>query len=156
MRSLLVVLLALIALPALASEWANYGNARFGYRLDIPPGFLGQGESANADGQVFSTPTAKLTVFGGHMLDGDFLGEVGSRQDFDRQEGWNITYEALTLTWASYSGERGSRILYARAISLCDGATYAVARLEYTRGDRFAFDPIIERLVRSFAGTGAC
>ena len=76
---LMLALLMLMATPAIAAGWGHYTNVRFGYAVDVPPGFAGQGESDNSDGQVFKTPTATLTVFGGNILDGGFEDEVKQR-----------------------------------------------------------------------------
>jgi hypothetical protein len=141
--------------PALATEWGHYENARFGYAIDIPPGFEGQGEVDNGDGQVFSTPTAELRVYGGYILEGDFEDEIQALQQTAVEAGWTITYQAATPRWASYSGTQGSRIFYARAIALCDGAV-AEFSLTYGKVDLEAFNPIVERLVRSLKPTGTC
>jgi hypothetical protein len=151
----LVVALLMLGSPALAAEWGHYENARFGYAIDIPPGFEGQGEVDNGDGQVFSTPTAELRVYGGYILEGDFEDEIQALQQTAVEAGWTITYQATTPRWASYSGTQGSRIFYARAIALCDGAV-AEFSLTYGKVDLEAFNPIVERLVRSLTPTGTC
>src|SRR3569833_3369173 len=76
---LLLALLLLLPLPATAAEWSHYTNVRFGYAIDVPPGFVAQGEADNGDGQKFKTPTATLTVFGGNVMEADFEAEVGAR-----------------------------------------------------------------------------
>ena len=80
MRALFLLALMLIASPALAQFWGHYENARFGYAIDVPPDFVGQGESDNGDGQVFLLLGAEqaLTVWGGHLLD-TFEQEVADR-----------------------------------------------------------------------------
>ena len=67
--SLFLAVLLLLPAPAMAADWRHYVNARYGYGVDVPPGFVAQGESENGDGQVFKTPTATLTVFGGNILE---------------------------------------------------------------------------------------
>jgi hypothetical protein len=151
----LVVALLLLGSPALGAEWGHYENARFGYAIDIPPGFAGQGEADDGDGQVFSTPTAELGVYGGYILEGDFEDEIKALQQTAVEAGWTITYQAATPRWASYSGTQGSRIFYARAIALCDGAV-AEFSLTYGEVDLEAFNPIVERLVTSLKPTVAC
>ena len=155
MRELLAALLITLAAPTLAADWGHYENARFGYAVDVPPGFEGQGEADNGDGQVFSTPTAELRVYGGYILEGDFDDEVKALQQTAVDAGWTITYQATSPRWASYSGTQGGRIFYARAIALCDGAV-AEFSLTYGKADLRAFDPIVERLVRSLKSTAAC
>ena len=151
---MLALLLALAA-PAIGDEWSHYENARFAYAIDVPPGFADRGEADNGDGQVFSTPTAELRVYGRYILGSDFEGEVEALQRAAVAAGWTITYEATTPHWASYSGAQGSRIFYARAIAVCDGAV-AEFSLTYGKADIGAFNPVVERLVRSLKPARTC
>ena len=153
-RWLLALLLALPP-PALAADWGHYVNPRFGYAIDIPPGFVGQGESDNGDGEVFKTPTAALTVFGRYLLsdiDSDFEDAVGTEQQFEKQDGWSITYAVSTPQSASYSGTKGGRILYTRMIALC-GPAIATFDFEYSTTDLQKFANTVDRLVRSLKST---
>lgn len=153
MRAALLALLLLLPLPTLAAGGGHYVNVRFGYAIDVPAGFVGQGESDNSDGQVFRTPTAALTVYGANILDGGFEGEARRRQGFAAGDGWNITYQVSTPGNASYSGKRGGRILYARLIALCGGEQFAAFELEYSAVDMAKLDPVVNALVRSFKAT---
>lgn len=153
MRSFLLILFALFATPVLAQGWAPYDNARFGYSIDIPPGFSGQGESDNGDGQAFAADgkPIDLLVWGGEALEG-FEAEIAQRMAWDADEAWKITYQATTPRWASWSAIKGFRILYQRLVLLCDGSSYAAFRAEYSVTDSAEMDPVIERLVRSLRG----
>src|ERR1700712_3346903 len=122
---LLLALLVFIATPALAADWGHYENARHGYPIHTPPAFGGQGESDNGDGQVFSTSTALLRVYGSNLLDGDFEASVKQNQKQAEAEGWALTYQVSTPTAASYSGKKGGHILYVRMIALCHGTQAA-------------------------------
>ena len=68
-------------------------------------------------------------------------------------DGWAVTYEATTPSWASFSGMQGKRVLYQRMIALCDGS-YAAFRLEYSTVDMAKMDPVVERLVRTLKAVG--
>lgn len=153
MRHLVVVLSLLFATPALAQFWGHYDNARFGYGIDVPPGFFGNGESDNGDGQIFYRLEAEqsLTVWGG-MLPESFEQEVAERQANALAENWSITYQASSPQWASFSGQRDHRIFHTRVIALCDGASYAAFTLEYNIRDLSKTDAVVEGLVRSFVG----
>lgn len=153
MRTILLIILVLFATPAFAQGWDSYDNGRFGYSIDIPPGFSGQGESENGDGQAFAMAgkPIDLMVWGGHALEG-FDAEIVQRMAWDAEEAWNITYQATTPRWASWSAIKGFRILYQRMVLLCDGSSYAAFRAEYSVTDSAAMDPVIERLVRSLRG----
>lgn len=158
MRAVLAALLVALASPALTDSWGHYVNVRFGYAIDIPPGFDGRGEADNGDGQVFSTPTAQLQVFGSSMVEGRFEDDVAARQGASRDAGWAITYQATTPNWASYSATQGARVLYARLIPLC-GETIGVFELTYGTSDLQRFNPVVDRLVQSLKptnGSAAC
>jgi hypothetical protein len=153
---LILALLMLLPMPAFA---ADYVNVRYGYAIEVPDGFVAQGESDNGDGQMFKTPTAKLTVFGGNVMETDFESEVVARERLAEQDGWGITYNVSTPDKASYSGKRGGRILYARMIALCGGTQFAAFEFEYSKVDLQKFDPVVTQLVRSLRltdGSASC
>lgn len=153
----LFAFLLLLPVPAFAGQ--HYVNARYGYAIDVPAGFVGQGESDNGDGQVFKAPTAKLTVYGGNVMEPEFEAEVRAREGYARGDGWTLTYQVSTPRGASWSGVRGARILYARMIALCSGTQFAAFELEYSRADLAAFNPIVDGLVASLGareGSGSC
>lgn len=151
MRIAVLLLLALFAAPASAQE--RYDNARFGFSIDLPSGFAGQGESDNGDGQAFAFAgkPIDLVVWGGNLM-ADFETEVAQRMQWATDEAWNITYQATTPRWASYSAVKGSRILYQRMVLLCDGASYAAFQAEYSVVNAADMDPTVEKLVQSLRG----
>lgn len=156
MRIMIALLIAAaLTVPTLAAGWGHYSNERFGIEVDIPPDFVPGAPPANGDGLRFSTPTAELAVFGSLILEGGFEREVAQRLRWASDDGWAITYQATTPSWASWSGKKGSRILYVRAISMCGGSTIGAFEFEYSEADVTAFDPIIERLVRSLGNSGS-
>jgi hypothetical protein len=133
-----------------------YGNARFGYWLDIPAGFSGIEESDNGDGGVSTSADgrAELRVWGGYMADDDFRAEMTERIGFDTGEGWKIVYEKRNSTRASWSGTKGARIFYERAIVACRSAA-AYFRLEYDSSQKKVLDPVVAGLVKSLR-KGSC
>lgn len=155
MRIVALLLAIAIVLPVQAAGWGHYINPRFGYAVDVPEGFAGQGESANGDGQEFTTPTATLTVFGQYILEDiakDFETAAKNQEQLDVQDGWGISYAVSTPNRASYSGVKSGRVLYVRMISLC-GPAFAEFRLEYSKADVARFNPIVDRLVGSLKPT---
>ena len=155
MRALFLFAFALLVTSALAHGWEHYDNARFGYSIAVPPGFEAQGEADNGDGQRFSAPNrpTEISVWGGYLMS-DFSAEVASSMRFDEEAGWTITGRTTTPRWANWSGSNGGRIVYQRMIALCDGASYAALRAEYSQADRPDMDPVIERLAASLQGAG--
>lgn len=156
LRTGLLALLTALALPAAASDWRRYGNARFQYWIDIPPGFSKVEEADNGDGGLASSVdgAAELRVWGSYSTAGTLAAEARERQALDRGDGWSISYQAQNKSGAAWSGTKGNRIVYARAIPGCDRAV-AYFRLEYDRERQKAFDPVISRLVKSFR-SGDC
>jgi hypothetical protein len=153
MRFVLALILSLSALPALAQVWSHYPNARFAYSIDIPPGFVGEGESANGDGQVFYVPNGlqELRVWGGHLgvTTETFPEEAAARLQSDMSGGWAITYQAGTPQWAVWSGMRNGSVLYQRMILLCNGSSYAAFTLTHPAADTGRMHGVVEGLVRS-------
>jgi hypothetical protein len=154
MRILLALILTLFATPLCAAEWGHYLNERFGVEADVPPGFAPGEPPANGDGLGFATPTAKLSIYGSLIVDGDFESNVAQRVQWSQDDGWAITYQASTPNWASWSGTRGSRILYVRAIRMCDGEGYGAFELEYSEADLKAFNAVVDRLAASLRDSG--
>lgn len=154
MRILITTLFVLLASPAFAQGWDSYGNARFGYSIEIPPGFVGSGESDNGDGQSYYNARGAqgLLVWGGNLL-GDFDAEVTAATDYAVAEnGWTISYAANAPGWAVFSGVKGSRILYQHMIALCDGSSYAAFRVEYSTTNAADLKPIIDQLATTLRG----
>ena len=74
--------------------------------------------------------------------------------DHARADGWKLSYERVTPSWASFSGTRNGLIVYARAIALCDGEQFASFELHYPERDLDEMHGIVERLVASLEPTG--
>ncbi|MDB5528814.1 MAG: hypothetical protein JWR51_1917 [Devosia sp.] len=154
MRTLIFAfLLALLVGPASAQDWGHYDNDRYGYSVAIPPDFLGQGESDNGDGQEFQhrRGAQRLTIWGGLLGVGNesFEAEVKWHMEQDEAGTWNVTYQAVTPEWASFSAIKGSRILYQRMILLCDRQSYAAFRLEHSARDIARMNGVVDKLVGS-------
>lgn len=143
----------LLAMPAFAqSGWGYYANARYGYELDIPPGFEGQGESQNGDGQVFLLDgrVGKLTAWAGYFVtEPDFEAEANTRFASDTADGWGVTAQAATPGWATWSATKSGRVVQQHMIQLCDGSGYAALRLEYAQADRSKLDDLVQPLTTS-------
>jgi hypothetical protein len=158
MRLVLLCLALLFSLPAVAADWSHYDNARFGYGIAIPPGYTGQGEADNGDGEVFLAANGRetLTVWASNIVEGDFESEVAQRMEWAEGDGWQLSYHATNPNWASYSGTRSGSVLYARAVSLCDGSQGAFFTLEYPQADIKKLDAVVDKLVASLKGAGNC
>lgn len=154
MRFVLAVIIALALAPSAFAQaiWGYYENGRYAYGVDIPPGFDGQGQSDNGDGQVFlfDGRVARLTVWGGFFTaEPDFEAEANWRLAEDTGSGWGLTAQSTTPTWATWSATKSGRVLHQRMIQLCDGQSYAALRLDYAQTDRPKIDPLVDQLIAS-------
>lgn len=157
MRFALLLALLLCVPAVLAADWGLYQNARFGYAVGVPPGFAGEGEAANGDGQAFRSADGRqlLRAWGGNIVEDSFESAAFAAMGFAAGDGWSLSYERVTPGWASWSGTRNGMILYARMISLCGGAQYAAFQLEYAERDVGQMDLVVDRLVASLRATGS-
>ncbi len=153
----LIAAIALSATPALAADWGHYDNARFGYAVDVPPDFNGSGEADNGDGQLFTSKdgTQTLRVYGGNILEDDFEADVQHAMGYLTGDGWALSYQRATPSWASYSGSKQGFVIYVRSIALCEGTQYATFEYKYPTKAISAADPVVEKLVRSLRATEA-
>ncbi|WLR96074.1 hypothetical protein [Shinella sumterensis] len=154
---LLLVLIGVFCLPlaAIAAEWTPYANARFGFAVEIPPGFALVREADNGDGQSYANGEARLAVWGHTLAEGDFKEDVAERRATYAREGWYLSYDRQTAGWASLSGTRGTSILYHRAIALCEGAAASFV-LEYPDTMKAEISPLVGRLVKSLRPAQGC
>lgn len=155
MRFVLLIL-ALLTSPAFGQGWEQYDNGRYDYSIEVPPEFVGDGESDNGDGQSFynSTGAKGLLVWGGNLIS-TFEDEAAAALDYAQAEnGWNVANQTTTPRWADFIAVKGSRMLRQRMILLCDGASYAAFRVEYSVADITAMEPVIDKLVVTLRGAG--
>ena len=156
----ILVGLALVSVPEVA--WAKlYGNARFGYFIEIPAAFsVADPEPSNGDGQAFHTAdkSADLIVYGAWINADNFAAEVADNKAFEAQDGWKLTYEStVSKSSAAYSAQKGDRVSYAHMITSCGGKAHADYRLEYPAADKAKYDGMIKTLNASHReGKGSC
>jgi len=157
MRLFFVLPLLLAAAPALADGWKPYANPRFGYVIDLPGDFRTVSEADNGDGITLQSKDGKATllVFGSTVTEGTLGEDVANRKQSEKDEGWTITYEKSAKDWMSYSGTRKDRILYVRAVSLCQGAG-GYFTLEYPKAQAKLYDPKVAHLVKTLSGPPHC
>lgn len=156
MRYLAVLLsLFLFSLPASAAGWEPYVNGRFGFTVDVPPGFTLAREADNGDGRTYANGGATLAVWAHYLTSGDFEEEVADRRTTYSQEGWDLSYDRQTPGWASLSGTRGDRILYHRVVALCQGAVASFV-LEYPLAMKGEVSPLVGKLVKSLRPAEGC
>lgn len=149
-RSLLIFLLTLpaMAVPAFAgAQWGSYLDQRSGFQTAVPPGFISRGAPDVDDLTTFDGPDgATLIVWGGPLTDDPLPLDAKDRMDYEVDDGWTITHEAIGKNEASYSGTKGADVLYAREISGCHGRMHAGFYLQYHRTHIAAMRPVVKKL----------
>lgn len=148
---LIVMLFVFLSVSAASEADERYANARFGYSINVPDGFVATNEGDNGDGRSFykAQGAQRLLVWGANLLK-DFESELSAAQEHALvEDGLKLTYAAATPRWASFSGTTGSRLIYQRMVLLCDGNRYAAFRMEYSQIDVAATNATIEQLVQS-------
>lgn len=135
---------------------ALYENSRFGFKVRYPRGILfPQGESANGDGQVFtsSDATFTLTAWGERKTEGssvDELFEYESRGLVHPNPKLVVTYKRRKGNWFVVSGTEGSIGIYRRVQIESDHITRIEMRWPVDQIDRWR--PTIEKI--SIASSG--
>lgn len=155
MRRLLPILLLLLPVSAFARSGEAYVNARFGFAVDIPPGFTLVEEAGNGDGRTYAKGDARLLVWANQLAEATFEEEVVTRRGAYLREGWDIAYDRQAAGWASLSGTLAGSILYHRIVALCDDAAASFV-LEYPKSMKKEMSPVVGRLVKSLRPAEGC
>jgi hypothetical protein len=134
---------------ALAEDWKEYRNERFGLSLSYPADVFTLDRTAEAgDGQLFVSQ-----IGGARLLVGGLINDSGfspvSYQSYLAGKSYSqyqIDYRPLGQNWFVLSGEGNGRIFYEKVMFSC-GNSFA---LLYSSDERGAFDRIVERMEKSF------
>jgi hypothetical protein len=140
----------------MASEWTVVEDERLDYRVEIPPGYELSREIEEGRGGLFHNPFGDVLAIWVVPLQGhSFRQDVAERRARDQADGWDISYQRETATWASYSGTLEDQIRYVRAIRVCDDRA-AYFLIDYAREAKEGYDPIVTRMVDTFRATDRC
>lgn len=138
---------------ALAAEWQTYVNDRFGASADIPADYTEGEAPANDDGRRFTSleGDATIAVWGAFAsLEGESFAQYAEQLvDYDRKDGWTISYKAGKADWFAFSGSKDDRIVYEKIIQACNGQIANHVRLEYPSARKADFDPIVTHVTKS-------
>ena len=104
LQRLIFCFFLLLPTLAFAAGWEPYVNGRFGYAVEIPPGFALSSEADNGDGRTNANCGATLAVWGPYLAAGPFELDVADRRATYKQEGWDLSYDRQKAGWASLQG----------------------------------------------------
>lgn len=136
-------------IPPSQSDWATYGNARFGTLIDYPSDVFSQRDpaSANNDGRRFHSDDgrAQLSVYASYNVEADTPQRYVTKYPDDK-----VSFRRVTKDFFAVSGRRGDDIFYRRCnfVGRDDGTIHCF-EISYPAADKAAFDPIVERMGKS-------
>jgi hypothetical protein len=147
----------LLAAPALAASWAPYVNDRYGFTIDIPPGFVNDVPAPDADdGLTYHSldGKAELAVWGNNLAGETFKEDTLGRIMSEKENQWLITYERAANAelskpgggWYVYSGTKEGRIMYAKSLAACRGEEALHFRIEYPEDRKGEYASVVSRL----------
>lgn len=147
-RALLCFLLLALPLSALAaSEWSNYVNVRFGFKVSYPAELVASPEPDNNDGREFHTSNEEFSVKAyGHYLVDMTLNSLWA--DDLKEYGSAITYKRKAATWYVVSGVKDGTEFYRKVLT--KGDRCSVLHFTYPHAGAKQYDPWVEKIVKGF------
>jgi len=156
-----VAALVAAAFPAAADElgWQTYTNARYGYSVDVPAGFLlAQPAADNGDGLSFASTDGRayLAVWGANNVSGTTI-EAYYQAALARPDVGIVTYQRKTSGWYVLSGYRTADgnpglhelIFYERVAIAPDGSAISGVLIFNAPSLKEKMGPIITRISKS-------
>lgn len=151
----------LLVMMTVAADAKLYGNARFGYFIDVPEVVsASKTQPENGDGATFKSSDGAVTLatYGAWLNDQNYAQAFKQLIKYAEQEGWNVSYQRLSPKgFGVYSGSKAGRIFYGRAIASCGGKAIVTYQIEYPTAQRVTYDAMLKKLNASLkAGRGSC
>lgn len=139
-----------------AYKFETYCNSRFGFCIDYPSNKLNpQGESANGDGQIFTSEDEETTLW----VYRDFRDNASIEEEFNIESAFesdiqtnkpnrSVTYKKLGSDYYVVSGYIDGKIFYQKTMMTNKGL--ATSLIEYPESDREYYDKVSETIFSSF------
>jgi hypothetical protein len=154
---LALLFIAFMTVPAFAAiGWSTYENARFGFRGAVPSGLSAYVESGSGVGQIFGHPSSmQVLSYFGETLDGRDFGDAVETTLADlEQEGWTLSYQAVTPDWAEITAQTQAERMQVRMILLCDRESFATMALQYSVAQAADIKGVVDELEGRFSKVG--
>jgi len=137
--------------PLRAQEaWTHYRNGRYGTSVDYQEFFEADPPPVNDDGQSFTSPEAKFSVYARLNRGGEtpksYLADLLADADYAKTTYRNIAGNRLTI-----SGYRGGNTFYEVYLFSPRGVVHALV-LAYPTQHQNDYDAMVTRMARSFTG----
>ena len=145
--------------PAVAREWTEYRNERFGFSLRYPAHIFAVERTAEAgDGQVFGAHDSDARLLVGALPNASNY-TPGTYQEFIARESYGafeIGYRRLGGSWLVLSGEGNGKTFYEKVMFSCGGRIINSFAMIYPTEQRHIFDPIVEGIEDTFRPGREC
>jgi hypothetical protein len=144
---------------SLSTGWREYQNERYGLHMLYPADVFRLEKSSEAgDGQVFTSDdgSAKLLV---GALPNEARQSAAQYQEYvanHSYSGFQVQYRPLAQSWFVLSGEGDGKTFYEKVMFSCDGTLINSFALLYPNALRSTYDPIVERMEKSFRPGAKC
>jgi hypothetical protein len=152
-------LLSMLATSAMAEEWRQYLNERYGFRLEYPADlFVTERATEAGDGQVFASADNEARLLVGALANSDGYTPTTYQQYIARQSypSYQIDYRRIGGTWFALSGEGKGQIFYEKVMFTCDGRLINSFAMIYPSARRHIYDAVVERIEKSFRPSTDC
>lgn len=142
----------LLVLSLAALVWAqpgfHYANARYGYSLDFPEGFVAQEEAPNGDGRVVESAdgVARVLVYGSNNVDETSVDRAYKQALAELTV--KPAYKARGKSWFVISWLEGSTIHYRKTFQ--GKGSSNTLWLQYPAGSKKTYDEVTGKLEKSF------
>ena len=138
---------------ALAEDWKEYRNERFGLSLYYPADvFMSDRTTEAGDGQLFVSQIGNARLLVGGLIN-DSGHSPASYQGYLARESYSqyqIDYRPIGQNWFVLSGEENGRVFYEKVMFSCGGRLINSFALLYSTDERETFDRMVERVEKSF------
>jgi hypothetical protein len=139
---------------ALAADWKEYRNERFGLSLHYPADVFTLDRTAEAgDGQLFVSQIGDARLLVGGLINESGFSPASYRSYLTRKsygQYYQIDYSPSGSNWFVLSGEGNGQIVYEKVMFSCASRLISSFALIYSSNDRQAFDRMVERMEKSF------
>jgi len=134
-------------------KFGSYSNSRYAFFIEYPEDvFVGQGESGSGDGQRFTAKNGagEFSVWGELAMDFPKDTPLTCETAYKRVLGQTpgTTYKAKGKDWFVFSGYDDKGVFYKKVL-FQDGQLKTLL-VNYPRNRKTEFDPIVQRMAKSF------
>jgi len=140
------------------SGWTEYRNERFGIRMLYPADLKLEKTAEAGDGHIFASADGSAKLLVGALPNetkqapAQYQAYVASHS----YAGYRVQYRPLAQNWFVLSGEGSDKTFYEKVMFSCDGRLINSFALLYPTDQRATYDPIVERMERSFRPGTQC